>query len=605
MNMNKYFSLITGCLLTVQITFAQSPGEIPASALPIRNHHYVDELCYDTCVDISAWKNQQGLHSAFGSTNRLYFRREKPVMDLSSSYSTVAWRGERVNAQILVWSSDSLEQVRVSTVGLEGLDGTIIPKECVSFELVRYVLGNYPYAEKEAVCGNSPYSSGFLMPDRFETLERFDLPANTVRPVWMMLDVPRETMPGIYKGEIEVRSKGGIVQTLPLEIRVQNQVLPYPKDWEYRLDLWQNPCAVAWYNNVDLWSPEHKELLKQHLKLYADAGGTYITTYGIHSPWGDNSYMIEGGMIEWIKKTDGTWKFDYKIFDEYVELAMECGIRKAITLYTAIPWGFRHRYMEESTGDYSYAYWAPTSQEFKDAWNAFLTDFKHHLESKGWLDITYIGINENPKEETLAAIKVIKAHDECWKITYAGNWHEDLDTLLDDYSFLYGNEPSVEQQRKRASEGRTSTVYVCCNPPVPNNFIFSPPIEGRWISWYAMAYGYNGFLRWAYDAWPEDVKRDGRHICWAAGDCYMVYPGGKSSIRFEKMREGIVDYEKMLLLKKKAASCSNKEAQHLIEELDKHLKTFVKEQEFNEIKLAEDVRKGNELIQKLSDILNE
>ena len=74
-------------------------------------------------------------------------------------------------------------------------------------------------------------------------------------------------------------------------------------------------------------------LLKQHLKHYADAGGTYITTYGVHSPWSDNSYMIEGGMIEWIKKADGTWAFDYKIFDEYVELAMECGIDEAITLY--------------------------------------------------------------------------------------------------------------------------------------------------------------------------------------------------------------------------------------------------------------------------------
>ena len=51
-------------------------------------------------------------------------------------------------------------------------------------------------------------------------------------------------------------------------------------------------------------------------------------------------------MIEWIKKADGTWAFDYKIFDEYVELAMECGIDEAITLYTPIPWGFRHRYKD-------------------------------------------------------------------------------------------------------------------------------------------------------------------------------------------------------------------------------------------------------------------
>ena len=116
-------------------------------------------------------------------------------------------------------------------------------------------------------------------------------------------------------------------------------------------------------------------------------------------------------------------------------------------------------------------------------WNIFLTDFKFHLEAKSWLDITYIGINENPMEETLAAINVVRNHDKCWKITYAGNWHKELDGLLDDYSFLYGEEPTIAEQKARAATGRTSTVYVCCNPPIPNNFVFSPPIEGRWISW--------------------------------------------------------------------------------------------------------------------------
>jgi len=76
--------------------------------------------------------------------------------------------------------------------------------------------------------------------------------------------------------------------------------------------------------------------LKKHLKLYADAGGSYITTYAVHSPWSDNSYRIEGTMIEWIKRKDG-WKFDYTIFDQYVQLAMEVGIDKAITMMPGLP----------------------------------------------------------------------------------------------------------------------------------------------------------------------------------------------------------------------------------------------------------------------------
>ena len=60
--------------------------------------------------------------------------------------------------------------------------------------------------------------------------------------------------------------------------------LPKPKDWTYRLDLWQNPWVVAEYYNLEPWSAEHKLLLKKHLKLYAEAGGKYITTYAVIHP---------------------------------------------------------------------------------------------------------------------------------------------------------------------------------------------------------------------------------------------------------------------------------------------------------------------------------
>ncbi len=600
--------LAAACLLLCsQFSAGQVyPGQIDSTFLPQPSPHYDPELAFDFCIDEQAWKDQSGMRAAFGSTDRLYFRKEVPTAhenDLRPSYTATAWRGERVNAQLLVWSADALEQVRVIAPDLRSAEGNVIPSERISCELVRYVLSNYPYGDKTAVCGESPYKSGFLMPDRFETLERFDLPAQSTRPVWMRVDVPQGTHPGTYTGQVEIRAKGQSPLRLALTITVQDQLLPAPKEWAFRLDLWQNPWAVAWYNHVEPWSAEHMTLLRQHLKHYADAGGTYITTYGVHSPWSDNSYMIEGGMIEWIKKADGNWDFDYTIFDKYVELAMECGIDEAITLYTPIPWGFRHRYKEEATGDYIFANWAPGSEEFKRMWNTFLTDFKFHLEAKGWLDITYIGINENPMEETLAAIETVRAHDKCWRITYAGNWHKELDGLLDDYSYLYGNEPTQEEQKARSAAGHTSTVYVCCNPPIPNNFVFSPPIEGRWISWYIMARGYDGFLRWAYDAWPADADRDARHGSWAAGDCYLVYPGGKSCIRFEKMREGIVDFEKVRILREQAARSNSPQAQELIKQLDQHLSIYPEEKAFDAYKIAADVREGNRLIRELSELL--
>ena len=108
--------------------------------------------------------------------------------------------------------------------------------------------------------------------------------------------------------------------------------------------------------------------------------------------------MIEGGMIDWIKRKNSSWEFDYKIFDQYVELCMSMGIDEAITIYTPVPWGYRFRYMDEATGNYVHETWAPDTKEFKSNFGIFLTDLKNHLQKKGWFEKTYLGINENPLE---------------------------------------------------------------------------------------------------------------------------------------------------------------------------------------------------------------
>jgi len=314
--------------------------------------------------------------------------------------------------------------------------------------------------------------------------------------------------------------------------------------------------------------------------------------------------MIEGGMIEWIKRKDNTWKFDYSIFDTYVQLAMSVGIDKAITIYTPVPWGFRFRYMDEKTGNYEYVSWAPTSKEFKTFWNIFLTDLKKHLELKGWFDKTYLGINENAMEETLAAINVVKEHSKKWKITYAGDWHQELDALLDDYCFVYGKESGVDVVKQRTARKQTTTFYVCCTPPYPNDFLFSPPVEGTWLSWYVAAHKYDGFLRWAYDAWVADPARDARHPFWPAGDCFLVYPGGNSGIRFEKLREGIVDFEKIRIIREKASKLYNEEVHMLLRQLDEHLNVILAEKDFDTKSVIDEVNKGKMLVDKLSDALS-
>jgi len=282
---------------------------------------------------------------------------------------------------------------------------------------------------------------------------------------------------------------------------------------------------------------------------------------------------------------------------------MSVGIDKAITFYTPFPRPLRFRYKDEKTGNYLYESWPADSKEYKSFWNIFLTDFKKHLQQKGWFEKTYIGVNENVMEETMTVIKVVKENSEKWKITYAGDWHKELENLLDDYCYVYGKESDVDVVKQRSARGFTTTFYVCCTPPYPNNFVFSPPIEGRWMGWYSIAHGYDGFLRWAYDAWPADPLRDARHDYWPAGDCYLVYPGGNSCVRFEKLREGFVDYEKIRILREEASKSHDRIVQDLLRQLNQHLQKFLVEKDFDTKKIIADVTKGKKIVEELSDRL--
>jgi hypothetical protein len=100
-----------------------------------------------------------------------------------------------------------------------------------------------------------------------------------------------------------------------------------------------------------------------------------------------------------------------------------------------------------------------------------------------------------------------------------------------------------------------------------------------------------------------DPLRDARHELWPAGDCFLIYPGGASCIRFEKLREGIVDFEKIRILKAKAAGTKNPKTVKHIAELDLLLKKILEEKEFDKEKLKGDVKKGNDLVKELTAIL--
>ena len=57
------------------------------------------------------------------------------------------------------------------------------------------------------------------------------------------------------------------------------------------------------------------------------------------------------------------------------------------------------------------------------------------------------------------------------------------------------------------------------------------------MSYYSSKKHLDGYLRWAYNSWPLEPLLDSRFRSWAGGDTYLVYPGARSCIRFERLIE--------------------------------------------------------------------
>lgn len=130
------------------------------------------------------------------------------------------------------------------------------------------------------------------------------------------------------------------------------------------------------------------------------------------------------------------------------------------------------------------------------------------------------------------------------------------------------------QKSARAQAGRTLAFYQPCSDVQPNTFLFSPPAEAAWIGWYAAANGFDGYTRQHYNSWGQRPLQDARGPKRPAGFYSMAYPDGRSSVRMERLVEGIQDFEKIKILQQRFEQTNNVVQR---EKLQKLLNTFTTE----------------------------
>lgn len=479
---------------------------------------------------------------------------------MESSFDNVLWKGERQGVVVDIISAYDLKGATLKVLNAPA-------KSDFLFNVIGDVLGD---GENHCDCRPAGQFDSIIVADRIGPETGIDIPAGDTAKVWLQLNVPADYRTGRHKGVLVLKAEGGRKARLPFFFEVSDNVLPKPSEWRYHLDLWQNPFAVARYFGVELWSEEHFAKMRPLMELLASAGQKVVTATILNRPWNGQTEDPFGPMVEKKKSSDGSWTYDYSVFDRWVEFMFSLGIDSQVNCYSMIPWSQRFDYTDAETGQRETFVAKPGSPEYNSYWTSFLADFASHLKDKGWFDRTAIAMDEREEADMAAALSVIRTADPDFKIALTGDYHKSVEPEIYDMCFSLTQPFQKEVLERRNGQGLVTTWYVSCSSSMPNIFMASDPAEAVWMGWYTAAKNYSGMLRWAYNSWTAFPTRDARFRTWPAGDCYFIYPES-SSVRMQRLIEGIQDYEKVNILRSRWEEEGRTDK---LEALDAALKVF-------------------------------
>jgi hypothetical protein len=262
--------------------------------------------------------------------------------------------------------------------------------------------------------------------------------------------------------------------------------------------------------------------------------------------------------------------------------------------------------------------------------NSYCTQMQEHLRQKGWLDEAYVYWFDEPDPKDYAFVSNGFAKLKAAAPDISRMLTEQVEPALIGGPNIWcslSNLHKPEPAEQRRAQGEKFWWYVCTGPKAPycGLFIDHAGTELRVWLWQTWQHKIAGILVWETNYWtsgaaypdrahPQNPYEDpmgwtsgystpdGQKRAWGNGDGRFVYPpveaadgnpgrpileGPVDSIRWEMLRDGIEDYEYMVLLKQLLAAKGDKldagrKAQYaaLLEvpaEVTKDMTTFTKD----------------------------
>jgi hypothetical protein len=411
--------------------------------------------------------------------------------------------------------------------------------------------------------------SGYF-PDPILEEESINVSFGNSQPVWLTIPIPENAIPGTYTGTVTLTGKMGQKKfSISKEFKVKvfpvtvNQTRLLVTNW-FTIDAER----LKWMNNgepVEPWSEKHLG----YIRLLARMMGEYRQNVARISPLDLAEYQY----------VDGKWKIDFSKFLKVVDIFMEEGVVGMIDgghiggrfNEREIGWGRAPFYVRvpatqaNNTPDFELL---PVSDpKAKSFYTDFLVALKAELTKKG-IENNYLQyIADEPTSENVASyLEIARFVKQVWpevriiEATHSKDLEDVVDIYVPQLDFMHKDYAFYNEINKKGN-GKQAWFYTCLAPKgeYANRFIELPLLKTRYIHWLNYRYDIPGYLHWGLNQWRNDPWGDQTSINYAGnilpgGDSWIIYPkDGKllSSIRYEAMRDGIVDYELFKMLEEK------------------------------------------------------
>ncbi len=354
--------------------------------------------------------------------------------------------------------------------------------------------------------------------------EAFDVAAGESQGVWVDAYVPADATPGTYEGELVVTAAGEEIGTVSVALDVWDFALP--ETFAMRSNFGSLGGRLAKNIGMDAGSDEFLAIEDAYIdELLAHR----CQPSSLGNIWPKRN---EDGTLD---DTESGERLRHFVEDRHIN-----------SLKLPFPYG-----------------------DGPEKCKAYLANIAEYLREKGWLDLAYIYMKDEPNDPEEYEIvreqgRVIREADAgirrmCTEQTITSNeeWG-DLYGAVDVWCPLWGlYDDETALARQAAGEEIWSYTALCqCAETNPYWQIDFPPVVYRspfWVSWH---YDITGFLYWSSiylppekDVWDAPHFRD---QYWGEG--MLLYHGQDvgidgpvSSIRLKLIREAMEDFEYMTL----------------------------------------------------------